>query len=158
MEQNRRGPHAPGHQIEESSMSERPRWLLPVSILALLWNLLGCAAYLHDALMTPADVAQLDAAQQAIRAARPAWSVGATAVAVWCGALGCLGLALRRRWSMPLLAASLAGVIVQDISLFGMGDAIGGMLVHALVLQGVVLVVAVALLLLARRANAAGWT
>lgn len=139
-------------------MNERPRWLLPVSILALLWNLLGCAAYLHDVSMTPSDLAKLDAAQQALYAARPAWSVAATAVAVWCGALGCLGLALRRRWSTPVLAASLAGVVAQDVSLFGMLHVTDTMGMVPVVLQGLVLVVAVALLLLARRANTAGWT
>ena len=34
-----------------------PKWLRPVAIVALVWNLLGCAAFLSDLTLTPADVA-----------------------------------------------------------------------------------------------------
>jgi hypothetical protein len=134
-----------------------PKWYLPVTILALLWNLLGCAAYLSDVMLTPEDVAQMTAAQQAMYAARPAWAVAATATAVWFGAAGCLGLILRKRWARPLLVASLAGVIVQDVALFGMSDAAAAAGPSAMVLQGLVLLVAIGLVLLARKAAARGW-
>ncbi len=136
-------------------MNTAPKWFLPVAVIALLWNLLGCMAYLGDAMMSPDDVARLDAAQQALRAERPGWSVAATAVAVWAGAAGCLGLILRRRWATPLLAVSLLGVIVQDYSLFVLGSA--GADTVVLALQGLVLLIAVGLLLLARRASRLGW-
>lgn len=136
-------------------MNTAPKWFLPVAVIALLWNLLGCMAYLGDAMMSPDDVARLDAAQQALRAERPAWSVAATAVAVWAGAAGSLGLILRRRWATPLLAVSLLGVIVQDYSLFVLGSA--GADTVALALQGLVLLIAIGLLLLARRASRLGW-
>ena len=99
-------------------MTVRPKWFLPVSILALVWNLMGCAAYLSDAMLTAEDIAAMDATQQALYNSRPAWAVAATAVAVWGGAAGSLALILRKRWAQPLLIASLLGVIVQDIGLF----------------------------------------
>jgi hypothetical protein len=136
-------------------MNTAPKWFLPVAVIALLWNLLGCVAYLGDALMTPEDVAGLDAAQQALRAERPAWSVAATAVAVWAGAAGCLGLILRRRWATPLLIASLIAVIVQDFSLFILGSAGNDPVV--LSMQGLVLLIAIGLVVLARRASRLGW-
>jgi hypothetical protein len=136
-------------------MEQPPKWFLPVAIAALLWNLLGCAAYLSDVMLTPEDVAKMTADQQALYAARPAWSVAATAIAVWGGAAGCLGLIMRKRWALPLLIASLAGVIVQDVSLFGLsGVAVPPV---ALVLQGLVFVIAIGLVLLARKAAARGW-
>lgn len=138
-------------------MNPAPKWFLPVAIAALLWNALGCAAYLGDVRMTAEDIARLAPAQQALYAARPAWSVAATAIAVWGGALGSLMLILRRRWSTALFAASLAGVVAQDVSLFGMLHATAVMGSTPLVLQSLVLAIAVALLLLARRASAAGW-
>ena len=104
-------------------MEQPPKWFLPVAIAALLWNLLGCAAYLSDVMLTPEDIAKMTADQQALYAARPSWSVAATAIAVWGGAAGCLGLIMRKRWALPLLIASLAGVIVQDVSLFGLSGA-----------------------------------
>ena len=139
-------------------MEIEPKWFLPVAIAALLGNLLGCVAYLSDVMLTPEDVARMSAAQQALYAARPAWSVAATAVAVWGGAAGCLGLMLRRRWATALLVASLAALIVQDASLFVLNSAAARPAPVALVLQGMVLLIAVGLLLLARKAAARGWT
>ena len=138
-------------------MAAAPKWYLPVAIVALLWNLLGCMAYLSDVMLKPEDVAKLPAAQQALYAARPAWSVAATAFAVWGGALGCLGLIMRKRWATPVLIVSLLGVIGQDLSLFVMSGAIAQAGAVALVLQGLVLVVSIALVMLARKAAARGW-
>jgi len=137
-------------------MNPIPKWYLPVAIVALLWNLIGCAAYLQDVMLTPEDIAMLPLEQQALYAARPAWSVAATAIAVWAGALGCLGLILRRRWATPLLIASLAGVILQDVSLFLMSTK-ATVPAAASILQGLVLSVAIGLVLLARKAAASGW-
>jgi hypothetical protein len=138
-------------------MSEAPKWFRPVAIVALLWNLLGCAAYLADAMITPEALAKLTAAQQAMHAARPAWSVAATAIAVWFGAAGSLGLIMRKRWASPLLMASLAGVIGQDLWLFGMSGAAAQAGAAAFILQGLVLAIAVGLAMLGRRALASGW-
>ena len=134
-----------------------PKWYLPVTIAALLWNLLGCGAYLSDVMLTADDIAKMSADQQALYASRPLWAVAATAIAVWGGALGCVGLIARKRWALPLLVASLIGVIVQDIGLFVLSDVIriGGPVVLAM--QGLVLAVAIALVWLARTAIARGW-
>ncbi|MFN0123336.1 MAG: hypothetical protein ACKV2V_22775 [Blastocatellia bacterium] len=138
-------------------MNKTPKWYMPVAIIALLWNLMGCLAYLSDVRLTPEDVAKMDAATQALYAARPAWSVAATAFAVWGGALGCVGLIMRKRWAVPLLLISLLGVIVQDISLFGMSGAAAQMGAMVYILQGLVLLIAIGLFVLARKAVKQGW-
>jgi hypothetical protein len=138
-------------------MEQAPKWFVPVAVAALLWNLLGCFAYLSDAMLTPDDVAKMTAAQQALYAARPAWSVGATAVAVWGGAAGCLGLIMRKRWAAPLLSVSLAGVILQDISLLMLSGGVAETGASVLALQGLVLLIAIGLVLLARKAVTRGW-
>jgi len=138
-------------------MEAAPKWFKPVAIVALLWNLLGCFAYLSDVMLTPEDVAKMSAAQQALYASRPAWSVAATAFAVWGGALGCIGLILRRRWANLLLPISLAGVIVQDVSLFVLTKAASQAGPAVIALQGLVLVIAVALVVLGRKADSHAW-
>lgn len=137
--------------------TEIPKWLVPVGVVALLWNLLGCAAYLADVMLTPEDIAQMPAATQAAYAARPGWAVAATAIAVWAGAAGSLGLILRKAWAVPLLGASFIGVIAQDLGLFVLTDSGRQAGTIAFVLQSLVLVVAICLLLLGRRAKSAGW-
>ncbi len=138
-------------------MEALPKWYKIVVIIALIWNLLGCVAYLSDVMLTPEDVAKMSPAQQELYASRPAWAVGATALAVWCGALGCLGLMMRKRWANIFLMISLAGVIVQDVALFGMTGAAAQAVTAVFILQGLVLVVAIGLVMLSRNAIKRGW-
>lgn len=139
-------------------MNIPPRWFRPLAAVLLLWNLLGLAAVVADLLMSPADVATLPAPEQALYAARPAWSIVASLVAVVGGCLGCLGLLLRARWAPLLLWASLLGVVLQDLGLWLQARAAAYTLPTSVwVLQGLVLLVAVALVGLARRARDQGW-
>jgi hypothetical protein len=138
-------------------MSNRPKWFMPVAVVALLWNAMGCMAYLSDVRMGPEDVAKLSAAQQALYQARPSWAIAATAFAVWFGALGSLGLILKKGWAQAALLVSLLGVIAQDLNFAGQLDAIRQSDSAALPLQGLVLLIAVTLWLLARKARREGW-
>lgn len=134
-----------------------PRWWLPITIVALLWNLVGCMAYLMDVRMTPEQIAALTPAQQELLNGRPAWAVAASAIAVWGGALGSLGLILRKRWALPVLIASLLGVLGQDFAMFVLADVTAVYGIVPLVLQCIVLLIAIGLILLARRGIARGW-
>ncbi len=138
-------------------MSTPPGWFRPVAVAALIWNLLGCAAYVADVMITPEQVSQMTEAEQALYAARPSWAVAATATAVWFGAAGCLGLVLRRKWSATLLVISLIGILAQDLWLFAMSGAASAAGPAAFVLQGLVLLIGIGLVLLARKASAQGW-
>jgi hypothetical protein len=83
--------------------------------------------------------------------------VAATAIAVWGGAAGCVGLLLRKRWAFPLLLASLAGLVVQNLGLFVFSDAASLVGPGVFALQGMVMLIAIGLVLLARKAIARGW-
>ncbi|WP_257386991.1 hypothetical protein [Tahibacter caeni] len=138
-------------------MNTPPRWYFVVAVVALLWNLLGCLAFAMDLSLSPDDVAKMSDAQQALYKARPAWAVAGTAVAVLGGALGCVGLLLRRKWAVPLFVASLAGILVQDFGLFVLIDGASLAGPAAVVMQGLVLLIAIGLIVLARKAAARGW-
>lgn len=134
-----------------------PTWFKVVAALALLWNLLGCFAYFSDLRLSPEDLAKLAQAQQALYAARTGWAVVATAVAVFGGALGCIGLLLRRKWALPVFVVSLLGIVVQDFGLFVLahGARLAGPV--AVVIQAVVLAIGIGLVLLSRKGIARGW-
>lgn len=139
------------------TQTKAPTWFTVVAVLALLWNLLGCLAVAADlAVVATGAVAQLPPEQQAMVAARPAWTVVGSVVAVGAGLFGCLGLLLRRRWSAPLLLASLAGLVVQDIGFFVISRS-APMPASVLGMQAAVLLIAVGLVLLARMAGRRGW-
>ena len=138
-------------------MNRAPRWFSISAFIALLWNILGCLAFFADLQLTPADVAKLPEAQQAMYAARPGWSVIATGVAVLGGTLGCAALLVKRKFAFWVLLLSLAGIIAQDISLFVLinGAQLAGTI--AVVLQSIVLLVGIWLVLLSRKAIAHNW-
>ena len=138
-------------------MNKPPPWFAVLAVLALLWNLAGLFAVVADLKLSAAEIAALPLDQQALYRARPGWSVVASVVAVVGGTLGCVGLLLRRRWAVPSLAASLVGVVVQDIGIFVVAGAASVAGPVPVVLQSVVFAIAVGLLLLARRAVARSW-
>ncbi|MGH8042521.1 MAG: hypothetical protein ACREPN_10805 [Rudaea sp.] len=138
-------------------MTKAPKWFYIVAIVALLWNLIGCVAFVSDLNISPEELAKLPAAQQALYAARPGWAVAATGVAVLGGLIGCLGLLLSKKWAFVLLVLSLIGILVQDYGLFVLvdGATLAGSI--AAILQAIVLAVGIALVLLSRKAIARGW-
>ncbi|MBX7118166.1 MAG: hypothetical protein K1X31_04115 [Gemmatimonadaceae bacterium] len=140
-----------------SGSTPLPKWFTPVAIVALLWNLMGASAYLMDVMMSPEAVAALTPAQRALYESRPAWFVAVYAIAVWAGVLGALGLVLKRRWARGLLLASLLALIVQDLALFTKAEFTAAVTGAVIGLQATVLLVAVGLILLARRADTDGW-
>jgi len=95
------------------STNKPPIWFWIVSVAALLWNLAGVAAYLMQAYMTDEVKAALSAEDQAMYTNLPSWYVAAFALAVFCGALGCIALVLRKKWATILLLISLICVIAQ---------------------------------------------
>ncbi|HTS88298.1 MAG TPA: hypothetical protein VMG41_07375 [Gemmatimonadales bacterium] len=99
----------------------------------------------------------MTAAQQALYAARPWWAVAATATAVWFGAAGSVGLILQKRWATALLILSFIGVVAQDLWLFILSGSAAAAGPGAFVAQGLVLVISIALIVLARKATARGW-
>lgn len=135
-------------------MTKPPIWMTVLVVIALLWNVMGLLAVLADLRVSAADIAALPPEQQALYAARPLWSVVASVVAVVGGTLGCIGLLLRQRWALLLFWLSLAGIVIQDLGLFVVAGAAKSGNPVALVLQGLVLLIAIGLVALARRANA----
>lgn len=87
-----------------------------ISIIALLWNLMGVAACIGMSFMTPEMAAEGYGQEFAdIFATKPVWATGAFAIAVFAGLLGCIGLLMRKKWATMLFILSLLGVIIHNI-------------------------------------------
>ena len=56
-------------------MDKLPKWFVATAVVALLWNLLGCFAFVSDLRLSPEDVARLPEAQRALYNSRPGWAV-----------------------------------------------------------------------------------
>jgi hypothetical protein len=127
-----------------------PGWLRIVAALGLLWNCFGIYQYL----LTVGVFAGADAAAVS---AEPAWATGAFAIAVFGGALGCLGLLMLKRWSKLLLLVSLIGVLAMDLWLFVLSGLRAAMPPEEKGVQIAVVVVALFLVWLAVSADKKGW-
>ncbi len=138
-------------------MARAPLWFKVVSILALLWNLMGVFAFVSDAAMGPDDVARLSEAQQAMYAAQPLWATVATGVATIGGTIGSLGLLLGKRYALVALWASLVGLVIQDAGMLSLPGGLSAVGAVPVALQGLVLLIAIGLLVLARKGIAKGW-
>jgi hypothetical protein len=99
--------------MEDAGKSTVPAWYWAVAVIALLWEAMGCFAYLGQMTMTPAQMAALPPAERDLWMAMPAWLSGVYAVAVWVGLSGALGLLLKRRWARICFIVSLAAVLIQ---------------------------------------------
>ncbi|MDZ3799504.1 MAG: hypothetical protein U0T03_11975 [Xanthomonadales bacterium] len=86
-------------------------WL--IASLALLWNLAGLFSFWYHLTVSPEVVASWPEAQQQIFAAMPRWLFVPFAIATLGGLVGSIGLLLRRRWAVPVLALSLLAIFVQ---------------------------------------------
>ncbi|WP_186757264.1 hypothetical protein [Echinicola salinicaeni] len=90
-----------------------PTWYWVVAIIMLLWNLLGVSAFFMQVGMSEEAMAALPETERELYASYPIWATIAYAVAVFGGALGCIGLLLKKKWAKMVLIISLIGIIIQ---------------------------------------------
>lgn len=134
-----------------------PRSFYVIGGVALAWNLLGVMAYIMQVTMSPEALSALPNAERMLYENMPDWATAAFAIAVNGGALGALLLILRKALAIPVLIASLLGVIVQMYHSFLIANSIevygpGGMIMPIMVL-----VISVFLVWYSRGAKAKGW-
>lgn len=134
-----------------------PGWFRTVAVLALLWNLLGVAMFVLHTMTGPAELARMPEQERLLFEAIPGWANTAYAVAVFAGALGSLFLVLRSKLAVPLLAASLAGALVQAFHTLVLSRARDVYGDTVMVLPLLVIAIALYLLLLSAQARNNGW-
>lgn len=86
-----------------------------IGVIALFWNAMGVFAYLQQAYLTSEDITNMTEAEQLYFNNLPAWVMGAFALAVFAGFIGCLLLLLRKKWATFLFILSLIAVTGQFI-------------------------------------------
>lgn len=90
-----------------------------IGVIALIWNLMGVAAYLFQAFITDEMIAELPKEQQAeFLVEHPSWYTALFALAVFGGALGCILLLIRKKMAFQLFVLSGVCAIVQQVYLF----------------------------------------
>ncbi|GAA4808422.1 hypothetical protein [Litoribaculum gwangyangense] len=109
--------------MSNQSTTKPPVWFWIISVIALIWNAMGVDQYLGQAYKTERWKSALTDEQLEIILNFPSWLTAAFAIAVFAGALGSLGLLLRKKWAYSLLVLSLIAVIVQMGYILSQGHA-----------------------------------
>ncbi len=135
-----------------------PAWFWIISVLALIWNLMGVMAYLGNVFITDDMKAELTAEQLTLMEGTPSWITAAFAIAVWGGLLGCIALLLRKKWAKAILMISMFGILVQMAHSFFLTNAseVYGQ-VQGVIMPLLVIVIGIALVFFARLANKRHW-
>ena len=123
-----------------------------IGALALVFNIMGVVNYFMQ--MNADSLASFPESYRPIIEGRPAWATGAFAIAVFGGALGCLLLLLRKSAAFYVLIASLLGVMVSMVHIFGVAGFSSFEIWMGVLMQ---LVVTAFLIWYSKRAESKGW-
>ena len=99
--------------MNEAARATVSVWYWVVATVALLWNLMGCAAFGMEMFAQEAMMETMTEAQKEWARSIPNWIYFVYAVAVLTGLAGSVCLMIRRSQAIPLFAVSLAAVLVQ---------------------------------------------
>jgi membrane protein CcdC involved in cytochrome C biogenesis len=146
---------------EESLPTEQdspiPRSFMLISAGALVWNLLGVAAYISQVTMSEAALAALPEGERLLYETIPVWATSAFAVAVNGSALGCILLLFKKSWAYPVLFVSLLGVLVQMVHSIFIANSIEVYGPGGMVMPVMVVLVSAYLVWFSRNAWRNGW-
>jgi hypothetical protein len=134
-----------------------PTWFWAVAVLGLLWQLFGVAMYLMHVGVLPGDAGQMSEAERSLMESSPVWVTALFAIGVFAGALGALGLVLRKSWARPLLLLSLVAVILQFGGWLLMTEAVAVIGPTVFVMPAIIVAVAILLVWVANTALRRGW-
>jgi hypothetical protein len=88
-------------------------WFKIVTIILLLWNIMGLASFYYHVFISEEALAALPENESALYREYPLWTSIVFAIAVFGGTAGTLGLILKKLWAKPLLVISLIAIIIQ---------------------------------------------
>ena len=140
-----------------SHKASPPAWFRVIAVVALLWFLMDISVFFMRVLMTEEGLNAVPANQQHLYRNMPLWVNIVFAGEVFGGALGSVGLLIRKRWALPLFVVSILGVVSQTFHIWIRSDAISVMGVFAVVAPLVAILVGVGMIVLTKSAIAKGW-
>ena len=101
--------------MNEQKTTTVPIWFWVVAGFALLWNLMGCAAFLTEIFAQDMMMATWTDEQKEWARSMPAWIYFEYAIAVGTGVAGSVFLLLRKKLAIPLFAVCSIAVIIQMV-------------------------------------------
>jgi hypothetical protein len=138
-----------------ATRASRPNWFLPLSIVLILWGLLGCVACFAQVVLgtvpgaTPEDVALVRA--------MPAWFNLVYVVATLGALAGAIALVLRLALAGLLFTVTLIAIVVQFGYVFAATDTLARKGAAAAIFPLAIFAIGAAEVALANMARRRGW-
>ena len=134
-----------------------PVWFWVVSVVALLWNIMGVFNYLNQAYNKEAMLEGLEQAQREVFEGIPAWATATFAIAVFSGLFASIALLLRKKWAKPLFTISLIAAVAQFINWLFLSNTIEAFGSSAYIMPIIVVIIGVYLILFSKKGIQNGW-
>ncbi|WP_127138525.1 hypothetical protein [Flagellimonas oceanensis] len=134
-----------------------PTWFWVVSVIALLWNLIGVMNYLNQAFNQVALLESMDQAQREAFEGIPAWATAAFAIAVFSGTLASIGLLVRKKWARPLFIISLIAALAQFIHWLFISNAVEAFGPSSYAMPVVIIIIGIYLIFFSKKGIEKGW-
>jgi len=128
-----------------------------ITVLALLWNIMGVVAYIMQVTMTPEAIAALPENQRAMYTDVPAWATSAFALATWGALLANVLLLMRKKLAGPLFVASFFAILVSMYHSFFMTNMIEISGATGTLLPISIILIGAFMIFFTRSAAAKGW-
>ena len=141
---------------ESSEKASPPVRFWIVSVIALLWYLMDMSAFFMRVLMTDDVIKAMPENPQHLYRDMPFWVNAVFAGEVFGGAIGCVGLLLRKKWALTLFVVSILGVLSQTFHVYFLSDAISTMGAPAVVMPLVAVVIGMGMISFAKSAISKG--
>jgi hypothetical protein len=134
-----------------------PVWFWVVSVIALLWNLMGVFSYLNQAYNQVEMLEVMSQEQRTVFEAIPAWATGAFAIAVFAGFIACIALLLRKKWARPLFIVSLIAAVSQFTHWLFINNAVEAFGLGAYGMPVAVVAIGLFLIFFSKKGISKGW-
>lgn len=140
----------------EDKIKKLPIFFWIITVVAILWNLLGVFHYLTEMFISPEQISAMKPEMQELYKNSPIYLKIFFGLGVFGGLLGSVGLIRRKSWAITFLLISLIAVILQFASSVLMTDALEVMGNSALILPAVIILFASFIFWYGRYAKAQG--
>ncbi len=128
-----------------------------ISIIALLWYLMDMSAFFIRISISDETLLVMSENRRQQIQNIPLWVNFVFAFEVFGGALGSVGLLLRKKWALALFVISLLGVLAQTTYLYFLSNSIALMGWMVIVMPLVSIVIGSGLIVHARSSVSKGW-